>query len=53
MLGVPLVESNIAMVSTTFVPAACAVWMNPGTGPVVSFQVLRADPPLKSPVQST
>ena len=53
MLGVPLVESNIAMVNTTLVPLACAVRMKAGTGPLVSFQLLRADPPLKSPVQST
>src|SRR6266851_2671286 len=53
MFGVPLEESNIMIVSTTFVPFACAVLMNPGTGPLGSFHVVRAESLLKSPVQAT
>src|SRR5438094_681032 len=45
MVGVPLVESNNATVTTTFVPAACAARMKPGTGPFASFHVFHADPP--------
>ena len=53
MLGVPLVESIMMMVSTTLVPCAWAAWMNPGTGPFGLFHVDRPESSLKSPVQLT
>ena len=53
MLGVPFVESIMMIVSTTFVPLACAVLINPGTGPLGSFQIARPESSLKPPVQST
>ena len=53
MLIVPLAESNNSIVSTTFVPFAWAVLMRPGTGPLGSFQIVRPEPLLNPPVQST
>src|SRR5438105_366952 len=53
IVGVPLVESNNATVTTTFVPAACAARMKPGAGPFASIHVCHADMPLYRLLRTT